>query len=328
MRKILSLALALLLTFALTSCGSETQNGSNSKKETTAKSIKVDYENEVVFEKALNDGIDVTGKTVKFTADELHPDSLVGYNIWSGEHLNFVSESDPGIKQGQVVTAKILKYTTEMGSWYLSYEVLDTSSASGSKSEKQDLVLKDSGYTIVQGSYSTNIYYAVVIENPNADYAIEFPKINIVCKSETGAILKSEEQVLNYIAAGDTLTYGNSFSCDEGKPSTVEVTISNNKDNIELHSDSKYVKSSAFEIGNVSFFNDGMKATAEVKNTTSKDMDQIAVSVVFSQGGHVIGGYTGYVDDVSAGATKAAEINSYGSGTLKYDTVKLYACEW
>lgn len=328
MRKILSLALALLLTLALTSCGSETQNGSSSKKETATKSIKVDYENEVDFEKALNDGVDVTGKTVRFTADEIHPDSMVGFDIWSGEHLNFVSESDPGIKQGQIVTAKIVKFTTQIGSWYLSYEVIDVSDGTSSKSEKQDLVLKDSGYTIVQGSYSTNIYYAVVIENPNTDYAVEYPKINIVCKSETGAILKAEEQVLNYIAAGDTLTYGNSFSCDEGEPSTVEVTVSNSEDNIELQSDSKYVKSSAFEIGNVSFFNDGMKATAEVKNTTSKDMDQIAVSVVFSQGGHVIGGYTGYVDDVSAGETKAAEINNYGSSSLKYDTVKLYACEW
>ena len=64
----------------------------------------VDYTDVAVFEKAVNDGEDLVGKTVTFTVVEVKPDSALGFDLWGGEHLNFVSEGDPGVKKGEKIT--------------------------------------------------------------------------------------------------------------------------------------------------------------------------------------------------------------------------------
>ena len=84
------------------------------------------YRDEVAFENALNSGDDVTGKTVTFIVNSVHPDSILGFNLWSGEHLNFVSDSDPEIKAGQAVTAKITKAEKwDSESWELHYNIIE-----------------------------------------------------------------------------------------------------------------------------------------------------------------------------------------------------------
>jgi hypothetical protein len=85
---------------------------------------KADYPDEVTFETALNNGEDTVGKTVVFTVASVHPDSLLGFNLWSGEHLNFVSDSDPGIEEGQAVFARITKAENFGDSWEIHYEVI------------------------------------------------------------------------------------------------------------------------------------------------------------------------------------------------------------
>ena len=102
------------------------------QKETTEKAHKsnegknVDFRDEFTFEKALNNGEDVTGKTVTFIVKAVKPDSILGFNLWSGEHLNFVSDSDPGTEKGQVVTAKITS-AEKWGkySWELHYDIIE-----------------------------------------------------------------------------------------------------------------------------------------------------------------------------------------------------------
>ncbi len=101
------LAFMLCITLAITGCG---------------KKASVDYKDAKSFETALNNGEDLTGKTVTFTADELEPQSAFGYNIFAGEHLNFVSPENPNIKVGEEVTVKVTKIESMMGSWIISYE--------------------------------------------------------------------------------------------------------------------------------------------------------------------------------------------------------------
>ena len=76
---------------------------------------------EATFESLLNAGQDLTGATVTFVAMELHPDSVFGYNIYAGQHLNFVSTKNPHINQGDVVTVKVTDISSIMGSWIISY---------------------------------------------------------------------------------------------------------------------------------------------------------------------------------------------------------------
>lgn len=80
----------------------------------------LDYGDAESFEAALNAGENLEGKTVRFYASELHPDSAMGYNVWAGEHLNFISARNPDIKAGETVDVKATEITSSMGSWFIN----------------------------------------------------------------------------------------------------------------------------------------------------------------------------------------------------------------
>jgi predicted small lipoprotein YifL len=109
MKKILSLFLiiCILLCCFLTACGGKT---------------KVDFTNAKDFETALNAGDNLTGKTVTFTVDKLVPNSALGYNLQTGEHLNFCSSKNPGIKEGDSITVKVTEVSSMLGSYIITYE--------------------------------------------------------------------------------------------------------------------------------------------------------------------------------------------------------------
>ena len=102
---LLAAAFSLAITCICTACGSK----------------EVDYANVEDFEAALNAGEDLTGKTVTFTVREVHPNSAFGYNLFAGEHLNFVSSKTPGIKEGETVTVKVKEVSSIFGSWIITY---------------------------------------------------------------------------------------------------------------------------------------------------------------------------------------------------------------
>lgn len=96
-------------------------NGGDQKMGDNAQSI--DYTEEA-FEDALNAGQDVTGKTVKFKVASVHPDSACGYDLWAGVHLNFCSDEDLGVSEGQEIVAKITEVKNALGSYMIKYEVI------------------------------------------------------------------------------------------------------------------------------------------------------------------------------------------------------------
>ena len=110
MKKFLTFLLSFALMLLLVACGSS--------------EVKVDYENATVFEKALNDGEEVTDKIVTFTINELVPDSAFGYNLQTGEHLNFCSTDNPGVKVGDTITVKVTEVSSMLGSYIISYETI------------------------------------------------------------------------------------------------------------------------------------------------------------------------------------------------------------
>lgn len=83
---------------------------------------EVDYDSISSFESALNDGDDVEGKTVEITVDEFVPDSAFGYNIQTGEHLNFCSLDNPGVKEGDTLIVKVTDVESVLGSFIIYYE--------------------------------------------------------------------------------------------------------------------------------------------------------------------------------------------------------------
>lgn len=203
--------------------------------------------------------------------------------------------------------------------------------AGGSSGEAQDgqqIELVESGYSLDANDGYVSVYYAVKIHNPNEEYAIEFPKIQITAKSEDGKILKTEEQVLNSIAANDTIIYGNKVSYEGEEADSVEISVSNGKDDYMHQSGSGVIRQEQLAISNVSE-NAGeyeTTYTGEVTNNSTEDLSTVAVIVIYKNGDEMIGGDATYVDDLSSGATKPFEISEYSN--LEYESFEIYALQW
>ncbi len=112
-KTIICVMLVLLISIGLIGCGA------------TASKVSIDYGNAESSEAALNAGENLEGKIVQFTATEFKPDSAFGYDIWAGEHLNFVSSSHPDVKVGDTVVVKAKKIESVIGSWIITYEKVD-----------------------------------------------------------------------------------------------------------------------------------------------------------------------------------------------------------
>ena len=123
--------LVMCLSFALCGCGSNSSKTEESKTATaetkqsedvSAEKVMIDYGDAESFEAALNEGKNLEGKVVRFIAGEFHPQSKLGYNVWAGEHLNFVSSRNPDIQEGDTVTVKTTTIENMGGSWIINYE--------------------------------------------------------------------------------------------------------------------------------------------------------------------------------------------------------------
>ncbi len=84
--------------------------------------ITINYADAESFEAALNNGENLEGTVVRFVAGELHPQSIWGYNVWAGEHLNFVSSEHPNIAEGDIVVVRATKIKSGLRSWIIEYE--------------------------------------------------------------------------------------------------------------------------------------------------------------------------------------------------------------
>ena len=126
-------ALVMCLSLTLCGCGSneQTEDAGTSSAETqqsedvSAEEVMIDYGDAESFEAALNEGKNLEGKVVRFIAGEFHPQSKLGYNVWAGEHLNFVSSRNPDIQEGDTVSVKTTTIENMAGSWVINYEKVE-----------------------------------------------------------------------------------------------------------------------------------------------------------------------------------------------------------
>ncbi len=85
----------------------------------------IDYADSADFENALNEGLNLEGKTVTFQVREFHPNSAFGYNMWAGEHLNFCSSTHPNTKEGDIVSVRADKIISYAKSWIIYYTFVE-----------------------------------------------------------------------------------------------------------------------------------------------------------------------------------------------------------
>ncbi|WP_314087240.1 hypothetical protein [Pseudolactococcus chungangensis] len=116
MKKLTSAALTLVFLLILTACN------------TTATQKKADY-NIDSFENALNNGEDLTDKTVVFNVEKTSHNILSGnYSLLAGtdNNLSFKSKKDPKVSKNDIVIVKVKKTTGLSGIYNVSYNDLST----------------------------------------------------------------------------------------------------------------------------------------------------------------------------------------------------------
>lgn len=151
MKKLLAIVLAAVCVLSFSACDSDNSSSESSTTTSTTtttteptttttteptipntEKVVIDYSDAESFEAALNAGKNLENKTVQFVADELHPNSAFGYDIWAGEHLNFVSSQNPDVDAGDTVVVKVTEINSTLGSWIIYYEKLDVIKADSS----------------------------------------------------------------------------------------------------------------------------------------------------------------------------------------------------
>lgn len=104
----------------------------------------VDYFGAENFEKDLNAGKNLKGKTVMFEAVDVRPDLVLGYDIWGGEHLNFISSNKEmsKVKVGDIIVATVESIDSlEWGdytSWIIYMDMFATPSKTDNSSDYDD----------------------------------------------------------------------------------------------------------------------------------------------------------------------------------------------
>lgn len=231
-------------------------------------------------------------------------------------------ENDDYIEQQEETTNTVEKQEGN------SVTLKQTNETSSLEEEKKEIVLVNSWYSISKKSSYTHINYVVKIENPNENYDVIYPKIQIIARSADGSILSSDDMTLNSIAAGDTIMYGNDEQYEGDEPDSVEISVSSRADYCQIHDGSKYVNQEVFEFNNASEQGDSWKKiTGEMKNNSDVDFSTVAITVLYSKDGSYVGGTTGYVSDVRAGGTSIFEVS--GSSYIDdYDAIELYGLRW
>ena len=204
----------ICLVCFITSCG---------KADPVSRTSTVDYGDAESFEAALNAGENLEGKTVRIKVKEFHPNSDWGYNLWAGEHLNFVSSRNPDIKAGDEAVLRATVIESVMGSWKISYEKVlnavdgettvyssarteNTPTASApdttkKESPKQPSESTSAPDTETENSFTSNQYYDVVEEAVYQSYSNTVMIYKLLAKQNVSV----EAQRLAYSPAGSVI---------------------------------------------------------------------------------------------------------------------------
>lgn len=154
-----TLILGILMgTLLLTRCGEEGDSASAVQSDD-----EIDYFDAASFENALNDGTDVLGSVVVFDVVSYKPDSAMGIDCWSGEHLNFISEEELDVVPGDIITGKVTEKPSKvLGSWKIPYVVMS--------------IEKNDGAPVVDRS--------IAVEETTPGETIETPISNLDCEGK------------------------------------------------------------------------------------------------------------------------------------------------
>lgn len=333
MKRIINTVIIIIALMLLTSCG---------------KKVVLDYGDADSFEAALNAGDNLEGKTVQFIATELHPDSVTGYNVWAGKHLNFVSSRNPDIKAGDTVSVRTTEIKCVMGSWLIKYEKIKNAEIGDTTIISKDTSIESDGSNSNIAHQSNSIQVEnlkepeVESESSNEEFTIEYVGSDIVGFAD----YFGEFKVSAYVAIKNTgdhnirfddarIEYqddnGNLLAVDSMptcipeaiKPGQVGYIYSYYYDisELDLSNGLKFVPDAQIyaadsfyeiEISEPSFKGDSfgdIAVTARGTNNTGRDESFAQVGAVFFDKDNKVVGFCYGFEDFANGQSKAFEIS-------------------
>lgn len=188
--------------------------------------------------------------------------------------------------------------------------------------QENKLTVVDSGWSADEQGY---VHYGIIIKNEGAQGAL-FPVIKVTGKDADGAVISSDEQTLMEINPGQELAWGGQAG-NGTAPATVEFELSVGSSNWQDADAAEPM----FEVSGLSAQDSGYGTVNFVGEITSlltdTDMDQVAVSIILRNGdGAIVGGYTGFADNLAAGATTSFDVLGYG--VPEYVDFEAWAQPW
>ncbi len=271
-------------------------------------------------------------ETDSFTWESVNDKRKTGYALMASqeETKTFAYENEEISYEvsilGQDVTINLVKTDT------------DYNTTSESASESTLTMPEGLPVEFVSGNYSwyknegaplTTLYYSVQIHNPNDDYAVNYPNVQVTARAADRSILTTYEQMLPPIAAGDTVTFGTSLTYEGNAPDKVEMIVGNSNNGYVLQNTSGVIRQDMLAISNVSEIKNeqNTRFTGEVTNNSTISQNSVCVVIVFKKNGDSIGGINTIIDSIASGASRPFEISVY-KDIMDYDSYEVYALPW
>ncbi|MBX9032491.1 hypothetical protein [Gordonibacter massiliensis (ex Traore et al. 2017)] len=196
----------------------------------------------------------------------------------------------------------------------------DAQNAAPAKENK--LTVTDSGWSVDDQGY---VHYGIIVKNEGSQGAL-FPTIKVTGKDESGNVVSSDQQTLMSLRPDQEVAWGGQAG-NGTAPATVEFELSVGSNNWQ-DSDENI---DMFKVDGVSAQDSGYGTVNFVGEITSlltdTDMDQVAVSIILRNGdGAIVGGYTGFAENLAAGATTSFDVLGYG--VPEYVDFEAWAQPW
>ena len=192
---------------------------------------------------------------------------------------------------------------------------------------------------MVEGGFSTfgdkndHLAYAAIIRNPNPDYGTSSGTLHITLHDANGAVI-TYDQSFPHIMPGQTIAWAGTLSMNG-------QTITGTGSYILPLEPSDWIPAEQMKsVGFVPFEIVGLTAnetastaaivfTGNVVNSNSADFERLAVSVLLrDQEGHLMGGGTGFVENVPAGGKVPFEVDIPRDMPGYYTSYEAYAQIW
>jgi hypothetical protein len=176
--------------------------------------------------------------------------------------------------------------------------------------------------TGIQGFVQDDIHVVSVfmVENPNADQAIESSEYQIAVYDDAGTVLKSDSGYLSLVLPGETTAIVSESYLEKGqKASKVEVQLSSGDASVM---EEKVVP---YTTDQVKFIPDQYfpKVTGVIKNGLNRNISNMHVmAVAYDQSGAIIGGGYTYLNFLPASGQAPVDVSMLVDGTP--DKVEIY----